>query len=133
MLHIGANPKTLPAILEAIDSTEMSIKNTSTIPTPIPEFNDRDKDGRKLALVYQCRVKWDELQPTEHDQVRYCTNCSQPVFHVLDTKDFVRAVAAKQCVMVQTKERKQLFLGEAAAWHDYRTETQLKWVDDDQS
>lgn len=106
------------------------MKNTSNTPTPIPEFNDRDAEGRKLAMVYQCRVKWEELQPTENDQIRYCTNCSQPVFHVLDTKDFVRAVAAKQCVMIQTKERKQ-FLGDGM-WKTIEPESLLKW-DDDQS
>ena len=102
------------------------MKNTAPTPTPIPEFNDRDAQGRKLAQVYQCRVKWEELQVTEHDQVRYCTNCSQPVFHVLDTKDFVRAVAAKQCVMVQTKERRQ-FLGDAVFRHTSESESLLKW------
>ena len=102
------------------------MKNTAQTPTLIPEFNDRDAEGRKLAQVYQCRVKWEELQHTEHDQVRYCTNCSQPVFHVLDTKDFVRAVAAKQCVMVQTKERRQ-FLGDAVFRHTSESDSLLKW------
>lgn len=105
------------------------MNKTSDIPIPISEFNDRDAEGRKLAMVYQCRVKWYELQPTEHDQVRYCTNCSQPVFHVLDTKDFVRAVAAKQCVMIQTKESRQ-FLGDAM-WKTIEPESLLKWDDDD--
>ena len=107
------------------------MKNISDIPSPVPEFNDRDEQGRKLALVYECPVKWDELQQTEHDQVRYCTNCSQPVFHVLDTKDFARAVAAKQCVMVQTKERGQ-FLGDGM-WKTLEPESLLNWDDDGQS
>jgi len=101
------------------------MKNTAPTPTPIPEFNDRDAEGRKLAQVYQCRVKGEDLQLTEHDQVRYCTNCSQPVFHVLDTKDFVRAVAAKQCVMVQTKDRRQL-LGDVVFRHT-KADSLLKW------
>ena len=104
------------------------MKNTSDIPTPIPEFNDRDEEGRKLAMVYQCRVKWAELQLTEHDQVRYCTNCSQPVFHVLDTKDFARAVAAKQCVMIKPKS---VFLG--IIDYEYEPKSLLKWDDDDKS
>lgn len=79
------------------------MKNIDTTPTPIPEFDERDSEGRKLALVYQCRVKWDELQQTEHAQVRYCTNCSQPVFHVFDKADFARAVASKECVMIKPK------------------------------
>ncbi len=106
------------------------MKNISDIPSPVPEFNDRDEQGRKLALVYECPVKWDELQQTEHDQVRYCTNCSQPVFHVLDTKDFARAVAAKQCVMVKSK-RSGISIGEAAAEYRIRVDA-LKWDDDGQ-
>lgn len=108
------------------------MKDISSIPTPLPEFNDRDTEGRKLAVVYQCRVKWSDLQPTDHDQVRYCTNCSQPVFHVLDTKDFARAVAAKQCVMVKPKDRTRNYLG-GVGYLPYKEEDLLNWDDDEDS
>lgn len=92
----------------------------------IHAYDDRDAEGRRLALVYACRERWEALQPTENPQVKYCTNCSQPVFAVSDVNDFQRAVAAARCVMVKPPDRR-LFLGVPA----YMPDTSgLKWEDD---
>jgi hypothetical protein len=92
----------------------------------IHAYDDRDAEGRKLALVYACRERWEALQPTENPQVKYCTNCSQPVFAVSDVNDFQRAVPAGRCVMVKPPDRR-LFLGFPA----YMPDTSgLKWEDD---
>lgn len=92
----------------------------------IHAYDDRDPKGRKLALVYACRVKWEELQPTENPQVRYCSNCSQPVFEVSDVNDYRRAVASQRCIMVKPTPRNR-FLGVPA----YMPDTSgLKWDDE---
>ena len=92
----------------------------------IHAYDDRDAEGRKLALVYACREKWEGLQPTENSQVRYCSNCSQPVFAVTDVNDYQRAVAAGRCVMVKPPNNSQ-FLGIAV----YEpVASGLKWDDD---
>jgi hypothetical protein len=80
-------------------------------PTRIGVLDGVDDDGRKLAVVYRCREKWETLQRTDNDQVRYCTNCSQPVFHVADTENFHRAVASGRCVMVKPADPRAYFLG----------------------
>jgi len=92
----------------------------------IHAYDDRDAEGRKLALVYACREKWEALQSTENPQVRYCTNCSQPVFAVSDINDYQRAVAAGRCIMVKPPHT-GLFLGVPA----YMPDTSgLKWDDE---
>jgi hypothetical protein len=102
-------------------------KKTSDTPTPIHAYNDRDEKGRKLALVYECREKWDNLHRTDNDQVRYCTNCSQPVFQVSDVNDFERAVATKQCIMVKPPDHSKTLMGVVVM--KYEPPSLLKWED----
>ena len=107
------------------DKPGVDLRRVATEPTPINFYEDRDESGRKLAMVYACRVKWEELEPTNSDLVRYCTNCSQPVFQVADRNDFERAVAARRCVMVKPKGARDYFLG--APIVDYVRDSPLNW------
>jgi len=86
----------------------MTIDSTATT---VESFSECDSEGRTLAVVYRCRERWEDLQATENDQVRYCNSCSMPVFRVADTADFHRAIAAGRCVMVQVAQQRQYFLG----------------------
>ncbi len=88
---------------------------TDETPVSVGELDTVDEEGRKLAVVYRCRVQWEDLQQTDNDQVRYCTNCSQPVFHVADSQNLHRAVAAGRCVMVRPPDGRRYFLGELRA------------------
>ena len=107
-------------------------EDTALKPTPIHFYQDRDEAGRRLAVVYACRVKWEELEKTAHDQLRYCTNCLQPVFHVADQNDFERAVASQRCVMVKPKESRGHFLGFPRV-RDYTINSVLNWHECDNS
>ena len=103
--------------------------NITAEPTPIHFYKDRDAGGRRLTVVYACRVKWEELERTENDLVRYCTNCSQPVFQVADLNDFERAVAARRCVMVKPEAGHSMFVGIPGNTVAYVTQGPLKWED----
>ena len=94
-------------------------------PTLIHFYKDRDEDGRKLAVVYACRMKWDELERTASDLVRFCAHCSQPVFQVGDINEFERAVAARRCVMVMPKPGGAMWIGEPKL--DYKSGGPLSW------
>jgi len=50
--------------------------------------------------VYQCQKRWDELELTGHESVRFCDQCKQTVHQVVDVDGFQRAVAQGQCIMV---------------------------------
>ena len=92
-------------------------------------FDDEQNyvDG-PTAVVYQCSVKWDELQATENEHVRHCTNCSQSVFAVVDRDGFAQAVAAGKCVMVKSKSH-GLYLGGPSLVDYCAPQTQLTWDD----
>ena len=104
------------------------MRMTEDEPTPIHFADNRDAEGRKLAVVYRCRVKWEELEVTSHDQVRYCHNCSQPVHQVQDWDGFAQAVAAGRCVLVKPEGRTEHYLGEGCARHHAMPHT-LAWDD----
>ena len=102
---------------------------TEEASTPAVELDKVDEDGRKLAVVYRCREKWEDLQFTDNDQVRYCNKCSQPVFHVADTEDLHRAVTAGRCVMVKPPDGPRYFLGELLAIAKDWSPKPLQWDD----
>ena len=71
--------------------------------------------------VYQCQKRWDELQTSGHDDVRYCESCKQSVHRVIDVQGFQRAVAHGRCVMIQGRSvvggEQAYVVGRAGAAH----------------
>ena len=96
-------------------------------PTLIHFYKDRDEDGRNLAVVFACRMKWDELERTESDLVRFCAHCSQAVFKIGDINDFERAVASRRCVMVKAEPRGAMVVGQPDGASRYRMDGPLTW------
>lgn len=64
------------------------------------------------AVIYQCKQKWEDLQPTDDEQVRFCALCSQQVLHLSDVNGMQHAAATGKCVMVKPEEEKPI-LGRA--------------------
>ena len=91
---------------------------TDTKPTTFLLGNEPNANP---VQVYQCQKRWDDLQTSDHDDVRYCDNCKQSVHRVIDVQGFHRAVAHGRCVMIQGRsvvggEQAQV-VGEAGAAH----------------
>lgn len=91
---------------------------TDTQPTTFLLGNEPDASP---VQVYQCQKRWDELQTSGHDDVRYCGSCKQSVHRVIDVQGFQRAVAHGRCVMIQGRsvvdgEQAQV-VGEAGSAH----------------
>lgn len=68
-----------------------------TTPTAIT-LNGQAADDGRVAAVYRCRVPMDELQATDHPDIKYCDKCKQKVFKVNDFDGFEKAVASRGCV-----------------------------------
>jgi hypothetical protein len=81
--------------------------------TPVELDGRFDGDDRKYAMVNACQMKWESLQLTANPAIRYCTACSQQIFHVEDHQEFSRAVAEKRCVMAKQKMNPARILGPA--------------------
>jgi serine/threonine protein kinase len=52
-----------------------------------------------------CRMRWDELVPGEHDEIRHCTSCQQPVVRVRSLAAAV-PLAGKHCLSYQPDPRR---------------------------
>ena len=91
---------------------------TDTKPTTFLLVNEPDASP---VQVYQCQKRWDDLQTSDHDDVRYCDNCKQSVHRVIDVQGFQRAVAHGRCVMIEGRRvvggEQAQFVGEAGAAH----------------
>ena len=81
-------------------------------------FLDGVKNG-PIVRVYRCQRRWDELQSSGHEDVRFCDHCRRTVHRVVDVDGFQRAVAQRQCVMVagyaDTDQAETSFVGKADA------------------
>lgn len=68
-----------------------------TTPTAIA-LDGQPADGSRVAAVYRCRVALEDLYATDHPDIKFCEQCKQKVFKVVDFDGFEKAVAAKGCV-----------------------------------
>jgi len=53
------------------------------------------------ALSYRCPLKWDDLKKTDNENVRFCTECMENVYHVENLIDFKQKVKEKKCISIQ--------------------------------
>lgn len=67
-----------------------------TTPTAIT-LNGQAADDRRVAAVYRCRLQLDQLTATGDPDIKFCAQCKQKVFKVIDFDGFEKAVAAKGC------------------------------------
>ena len=66
-------------------------------PTAI-SLNGQPADDQRIAAVYRCRLQLDQLQDTDHPEIKHCGVCRRSVVKVEDFDGFERAVAMKGCV-----------------------------------
>lgn len=105
-----------------------------TTPTAIA-LNGQAADDRRVAAVYRCRLQLDLLTATDDPDIKFCEQCKQKVFKVIDFDGFEKAVAAKGCVWGPVDIRapagmapERLFLGGAGLTYEY-TRSALTWDD----
>lgn len=48
--------------------------------------------------AYRCQMAWESLAHTDHDGVRFCGECLQPVMAIEDEEGLDQAIAARRCV-----------------------------------
>lgn len=68
-----------------------------TKPTSI-SLDGQAADDKRVAAVYRCRLAVADLQETDHPDIKFCEQCKQKVFKVVDFDGFEKAVASKGCV-----------------------------------
>ena len=100
--------------------------------TPI-KLDGQSADDNRVAAVYQCRLRLQDLKETDQPDIKFCDHCQQRVFRVTDVEGFAQAVAAKRCIWTQAgwsesdqATQSSYILGKVAGVYK-TTPTKLNW------
>ncbi|ABM96767.1 hypothetical protein [Methylibium petroleiphilum] len=105
-----------------------------TSPTAIA-LNGQAADDKRVAVIYRCRLKPEQLAETDHPDIKFCDQCQQKVFKITDFDGFEKAVASKGCIWGPVnirspadKAKEMRFLG-GPGLTDYFADSALTWDD----
>lgn len=59
----------------------------------------------KNCFEYICPEKWNNLQKTQNESIRFCGSCSKQVFKVKDKESFDKLAKQNKCVAYFSGER----------------------------
>ncbi len=106
-----------------------------TTPTAIV-LNGQAADDKRVAVVYRCRLKPEQLSETDHPDIKFCDQCQQKVVKITDFDGFEKAVASKGCVWGPVNIRSAAgtseevrFLGGPGLTTSYFVGSALTWDD----
>lgn len=61
-------------------------------------MNNSDKEQ---VFSFQCPKQWNELDNTEDEYVRFCSQCNKPVYLAGNTKELAERAIKKQCAAIK--------------------------------
>ncbi len=67
---------------------------------------------RNCKFAFKCSAKWDELQETEDDSIKFCDDCQKEVFFCENDDDLVAQVRLNRCVAILKPNAKEFILGD---------------------
>jgi hypothetical protein len=53
---------------------------------------------RNCTFAFQCTAKWQQLDETEDEDIRFCNDCQREVYYCFDDDDLARCVKLNRCV-----------------------------------
>ncbi len=67
---------------------------------------------RNCKFAFKCSAKWDELQETEDDSIKFCDDCQKEVFFCENDDDLVAQVRLNRCVAILKPGSNERLLGD---------------------
>ena len=67
---------------------------------------------RNCKFAYKCNAKWDDLQDTEDDEVKFCDDCQKEVFFCGSDDELIAQVHLNRCVAILKPNAKEFILGD---------------------
>ena len=55
---------------------------------------------RNCTFAFKCNARWEKLEQTENDEIRFCDDCQKEVFLCLDDDILVKNVMLNRCVAI---------------------------------
>ena len=67
---------------------------------------------RNCKFSYRCSAKWDDLQATDDDDVRFCNDCQKEVFFCDSDDILVAFVKLNRCIAIVKPKSNERLLGD---------------------
>jgi hypothetical protein len=92
---------------------------------------------RNCAWGYRCDKKWESLDITDNDDVRFCNGCQREVHNTHSSDELVKNISLNRCVNFSSlmldmesgiEEESEQLLGYPA---DFRTDERAFFADDE--
>ncbi len=61
-------------------------------------INENYYEIRNCVFAFKCSANWDNLEDTNKEKIRYCSDCSKEVHFCEDDKELSKAVRNNYCV-----------------------------------
>lgn len=77
-------------------------------------------------FTYECPKKWEELESTESDSIKFCLRCNHHVYLANNQQEFNLFSAEGKCVAIESEERLCLGMPEGNKYEFVTTENDGK-------
>ena len=67
---------------------------------------------RNCKFAYRCSAKWDNLQETDDDDIRFCNDCQKEVFFCDSDDTLITFVKLNRCVAILKPKSTERLLGD---------------------
>ena len=82
-------------------------------------INDENITIRNCKFAYKCEMKWDELDETEEDEIKFCRGCQKEVFLCETDEELTQSIKRNRCVAIFYPSREEHLLGEILNNNDH--------------
>jgi hypothetical protein len=59
---------------------------------------------RNCRFAFKCQQKWDDLNDTRDDAVRFCKECQREVYLSLDDESLLENIRLNRCVAIDDSD-----------------------------
>jgi hypothetical protein len=63
---------------------------------------------RNCRFAFKCEQKWDDLNETRDDDIRFCKDCQREVYLSLDEESLVENIRLNRCVAIDDGDSSRL-------------------------
>ncbi len=67
---------------------------------------------RNCKFAFKCSARWDDLQETEDEYIKFCDDCQKEEFFCGNDDDLVAQVRLNRCVAILKPNTKEMILGD---------------------
>jgi hypothetical protein len=67
---------------------------------------------RNCKFAYLCSAKWEDLQKTDDEEIRFCNACQKEVFFCDSDKTLIAFIKLNRCVAILKPKSNEFLLGD---------------------